>query len=202
MPRWMVLGLLAGVLAVGVACSDIDPDTRPYTKSSRENADLSTASVLVPRDERFRKTWEFFVLDSPNNYTYRSNVSVSYDPDVIRELSTGGSLVNDVETWGKGTARGRAEVSLDLQRAARIDSADPVNASACEVVDAELQIAVCEYAVRDNEPDQRLAVRRFEGIDTVMVVVFSDDVGLEYVSGEFDIVPFEEAARRWLVNPL
>ncbi len=47
-----------------------------------------------------------------------------------------------------------------------------------------------------------MAVRRFDDIDTVIVVETGHYVAIDYLSGEFDIVPFEEAAKRWLANPI
>jgi len=157
--------------------------------------------VLVPLDERFRDTWEILVVDSPNNYSYSANSQTSFHPEKIPELATGGSQVNDEDTWLREGSRGSygAEYREDLQRAALIDSAAPVNSTACGIGVSEPVVVVCEYAVAGVKLG--LAVRRFDNIDTVMVSGWADSAALALLASEFEIVPFEDAADRWLVSP-
>lgn len=165
-----------------------------------ENAEQSTAAVLVPLDERFRPTWDFHVLDSPDNYTYSANAASWDDALPDRRLLAYGYLVNDVDFWNGGYVLGYVEVMNDLHRSALADSADPESSDDCDWLDADLQIVICEYE-RDEYPRTYKAVfRRFDDVDTVMTAAMTNDASIEYLFGEFEVVPIEEAREKWLVN--
>lgn len=195
----VVLAVLAATVCV--SCISLDPEERRANSAARKLAELSTADVLVPLDERFRKTWELQVVDSRDNYSYSANAQVSFHPDKIPELSTGGSLVNDMSTWLREGSRAGygAEYVEDLQRAALADSRAPIISTACGIGISEPIVVVCEYDVAGQKAG--LAVRRFDDHKTVMVSDFANAASLTLMASEFEIVSFEKAAERWLVSP-
>ena len=196
MHRLLRLGLL-GALFVVVGCSAFENE---HQSASRENIDLSTADVLVPLDERFRKTFDFAADTSPDNYGFSTNSSVSFDPDNILELRTLGVLVNDENSWLSGVPPGGGgvpESQVDPFRAALEDSAPPLNSSACAIAVAEPEIVVCEYPLASSGFGAAFAIRRFEDVGTVMIAAGVDAASITLLMGEFEAVPIKEAAERW-----
>ena len=193
--------VLAAVCFGLTGCSISNPQTVVgMNADARENAESSTVDVLVPLDERFRPTWDFHVLDSPNNYTYSSNASVMHEAAPDRRLIAYGYLINDVDSWSGGAVLGSSQVMTQLKKTAIADSADPDSSADCDWLDAELRIVVCEYQ-RDEYPMTfKAVVRRFGDLDTVMMAATLNDASIEYLHGEFEMVPIEEAREKWLVD--
>jgi len=199
MARWTMV--LMAVLSGVTGCSASNVITVPEINADAlARAEQSTAAVLVPVDERFRPTWDFHVLDSVDNYTYSANAA-SWDgalPD--RRLLAYGYLVNDVDSWNGGYVLGYVEVMNDLHKSALTDSADPDSSDDCDWLDTDLQIVVCEYQRDEYPPTYKAVFRRFDEVDTVMTAATTNDASIEYLFGEFDIVPIEDAREEWLVD--
>ncbi len=203
---WLVGGLgLLVVGAVAFAFSGIGlshpPTAEEMNGTARLNAEQSVADVLVPIDERFRETWDFHVLDSPDNYTYSANANSVEGVVPDRKLMAYGYLVNDVDNWSGGSVHGVRDIGLELHESALRDSADPDSSDKCRWWDAELRIVRCDYGGPPVSFDPTItAVRRFDEIGTVMIAATSNKASLEYLFGEFEIVPIEEAREKWLVD--
>jgi len=161
----------------------------------------STSPVLVPVDPRFRELWFFFVEDSPDNYTFRSNWQLSPGRSAGPDDVTG-YLVHDLAAWKGGGEHGNAVVEgrltpRDAFIAAISDSAEPSGSARCELAEAKPQVMRCEYEIWENEAPFGIFVRRFDSTSTVMAVTDYLPSSLEYIAGEFDDVPLSEAKEKW-----
>jgi len=196
----LVTLVVAGLLTI-TGCVSLDPEAYRMNNQSQRNADRSSADLLVPVDDEFRNTWKFHVLDSPNNYTFFSNFSVRYDSSVDQELMTAGYLVNDSSTWTGGQIHGRGETVKAIYTSALADSWNVAESIECEWVDLALAISRCHYLADHGLSPFEIYIRHFDDPASALVMADDNDVALRYLSGEFDLVSFEEASERWLVDP-
>lgn len=176
----------------------MDLDTHRMNEQGRKNANASSSPLLLPIDDRFRKNWEFHVLDSPNNYTFRSNYSIEYDPSVNRSLTTSGYLVNDPDSWSGGQIHGTGILVKSVYQDALGDSRASNETGNCLVEDSELPLFRCRYEVDHPLSPFTVYVRHFSDSDTIMIMAFDNETALSYISGEFESVPFHDASD-WLV---
>jgi len=156
------------VLVAATACAD-----------GRRDFEASTASVLVPTDERFLSQWFFTVDDGPNNYTARAHWDPSFNPDIDRSLTVESYQINELDSW---TGEGPAETDLGAQAFVNAITDARTDQPACEQVSVEPVIHECEYDEGRVEPI-RLQVRSF---DEATMLVFGDSpAALDYIAGEF-----------------
>ncbi|MCP4964757.1 MAG: hypothetical protein GY926_05935 [bacterium] len=168
---------------------------------SRQLADQSTSDVLVPVDDKFRREWMLLVRDSPNNYTFRSHWSPSFNPDIDRNLTVIGHQVNDPSVWSGGDETGDGLPEKEAVRMAVDDSLSPSPDGPCTIVNSELQLVQCEYDVDHLEGRPlTILVRRFSDVPTVMMAILgiTHEAEIDYMSGEFESVPIEDAIDAWL----
>lgn len=168
--------------------------------STRDLVDRSTADVLVPTDERFLDTWSFDVQDSPDNYTFRSNWSPSFDPDVDPDLIVVGYQVSDPTAWSGGDETGGGQAEREAVVAAVADSTSPGADVPCAMVESSPEIVGCAYDVGGPEGPMEILVRRFPESSTVVIVITANDAAVDYLSGDFESFPIGQATERWLAG--
>lgn len=179
-------------------CIDLDHETQRMNAQSMINVDHSSAPLLVPVDDRYRGSWEFHALDSPNNYTFRSNYSITPDPSVVRESLTIGHQINDQDSWTGGKLHGTDSLKNSLYVEAISDSVDLEATEECEWIDLDLSVGNCAYSLVPSTDLTEILIRRFEELDTVMLVAQIGEAALDFILGEFELVELDDAVERWL----
>lgn len=181
-PRMWSL-VLTTLLTAGCTSSDAGPGL----------VEASTADVLVPTDERFLDSWSFTVDDSADNYTFRSNWSPSFDPDIDPDLLVVGYQVNDPATWSGGSETGTAEADRAAIVAAVDDSASPGPDGPCTLLDPSIDLVACSYDTGGPDGPLALTVRRFPETGSVVIVVTDNAAAVDYLSGQFTVEPIDDA---------